>query len=73
MKYKLLKKVTAVMLSILITVTGVNIETFNSFLNVEKVVSFTEVKAKEKKTEKEPYIVKELKNLRKIGKILYIH
>lgn len=64
MKYKLLKKVTAVMLSILITVTGVNIETFNSFLNVEKVVSFTEVKAKEKKTEKEPYIVKELKNLR---------
>ncbi len=66
MMSKMLKRVTAVLLSVILMATGINMESFYDFMKAEKSTLTTEVKGKEKQTkqEKEPTVVKELKDLR---------
>ena len=66
MKYRLFKKIISVILAVTMVITGVNMESFYDFIKAEKSTLTTEVKGKEKQTkqEKEPTVVKELKDLR---------
>lgn len=72
MKYKLLKKITAVLLSIALIFTGVSIEAFHSSVNSGKKVAAVRVEAKEKKKKNEPKIVKELKKLQTANSSTYL-
>lgn len=72
MKYGVLRRVTAVVSVVTLIATGVNIETFSSFLGDRKVASTTRVEAKELTGEKGPKVVKELKNLRTADSTTYL-
>lgn len=63
MKYRLVKKGTAVLLLTALVITGIPMEGFQSMTNDGKSIPTVEVEAKENGKEKEPEIVKELKNL----------
>ena len=74
MKYRLLKKITSVILAVTMVITGVNMESVHDFMKAEKNTLTTEVKGKEKQTkkEKEPTVVKELEDLRTADSSTYL-